>query len=759
MGVTIRIRKSKPKVSRAIQALGLKTNVIAYDTEGTGLIPYGPEDYWGYCPARPFAHAFCDSEGNTAYLRQKVDPHTRRVITDEHDALLLDNVLSDPTVIKIGHNIGYDRRLAKASGRRWSDVEIHDTQILAHVATAGDELSYALKPLAKKWSGYSDADEKELEKAVAVARREAKAKGWLIAGGKKEVDKGEHCVFAGNKPVKADYWLAPPKLCKRYAIGDVERAMLLFLLWFPALHEDPEHGWWTYCREMQLFHVLRRMEERGTRVFPDDTASLITFYEDYKKKMREAATEHGGYNPFKPEQPLNFNSPKQLCEKFYGELGYPIVYSEKPTKKGVYNPTVNKFVLAKWGATDPDTGEYVDPLAKAILEWKAADQTNKSFLKIYQRFWYPISRRRKVFVLHPNYNQSGAVTGRMSCSDPNLQQVAAADTGLRKAEIEQRPREVFGPRPRSIWYLPDYSQMEVWAFAYIAEEPTMQEILLSGHDFHQGVADKSFIKRADYQERRKYYRKLSKLIMFGKLFGAGIGSEAKPGRMTKLLEMPFKETKEFIESFEEEFTEVKRYMKKRTNQAEREHEAFNLYGRRYSFEGDWAYKVVNYLVQGTCADLMKVALMRVDWMLETRWNYPGLGLINQVHDELIIEVPYAVHSKELMRDIVYVMQMDSEFLGLPVPLPVGMSTAKKRWAFKKDVELEPWVLCKAWKDGAPPVNLATWAKKGMPHARTEYYADLERHMRACPHNTKESISSAFEQTRGYLHSFLSADAA
>lgn len=756
MGVTIRIKKRRRPLSRSMAALGLKTNVIAYDTEGTGLIPYGPEWYWGYCPARPFAFAFCDSEGNTAYLRSKVDPTNRRVIHDPQDKILIDDALSDPTVVKIGHNIGYDRRLSKTAGFKWSDIELHDTQILAHVATAGDELSYALKPLAKKWSGFPDADEKELEKAVAIARREAKAKGWLIAGGKKEVDKGEHCVFAGNKPVKADYWLAPAHLCKRYAIGDVERAMLLFLLWFPALHEDPEHGWWTYCREMQLFHVLRRMEERGTRVFPDDTASLITFYEDYKKRMRQMATENGGYNPFKPDQPLNFNSTKQMQEKFYREKGYPIVYDEKTER-----PTVNKFVLAKWGATDEDTGEYMDPLAKAILEWKAADQTNKSFLKIYQRFWYPISKKRKVYVLHPNYNQSGAVTGRMSCSDPNLQQVAAADTGLRKAEIEQRPREVFGPRPGCIWYLPDYSQMEVWAFAYIAEEPTMQEILLSGHDFHQGVADKSFIRRMDYQERRKYYRKLSKLIMFGKLFGAGIGSEEKPGRMTKLLEMPFKETKEFIESFEAEFQEVKTFMRDRTRQAEREGEAFNAYGRRYSFEADWAYKVVNYLVQGTCADLMKVATMRVDWMLETRWAIRDhrIGLINQVHDELIIEVPYRLHSKELMRDIVYVMQMDSEFLGLPVPLPVGMSTAKKRWAFKKDVELEPWVLCKAWKDGAPPVELATWAKKGMPRARTEYYADLERHMRACPHNTKESITSAFEQTRSYLSSFLHSDAA
>src|SRR5687767_759752 len=128
MGVTIRIKKRRRPLSRSMAALGLKTNVIAYDTEGTGLIPYGPEWYWGYCPARPFAFAFCDSDGNTAYIRSKVDPTNRRVIHDPQEKLLIDDALSDPTVVKIGHNIGYDRRLSKTAGFKWSDIELHDTQ-------------------------------------------------------------------------------------------------------------------------------------------------------------------------------------------------------------------------------------------------------------------------------------------------------------------------------------------------------------------------------------------------------------------------------------------------------------------------------------------------------------------------------------------------------------------------------------------------------------------------------------------------------
>jgi len=688
-----------------------------------------------------------------------VDPTDRHVIPDPQEDKLIQDVLEDDQVVKIGHNIGYDKRLSKAYfkgrssnlGRRflWAG-ETHDTQVLAHVATCGDELTYALKPLAKRYSGYSDEDEKELERAVVVARKEAKKKGWLIAGGKKEVARGDHVVFAGNKPAKADYWLAPPKLTKRYAVGDVERGMLIFLLWFPDIIHEPD-AWKTYCREMQLFEVLRRMEERGTRVFPDRTSMLVTHYENYKREMRKRADEHDGYNPFKPDQPLNFKSSKQMQAKFYGQKKYEITYNEKTGR-----PTIDKNVLARWGATDPDTGHYRDPLAKAILEWGAANQTIVAFLNIYRQFWYPTDRKRRVYVLHPNYNQSGAVTGRMSCSDPNLQQVAAADTGLRRAEIEQRPRECFGPRPGCIWYMPDFSQVEVWLFAFLSGERQMQKLLLSGHDFHQGVADKSFIKRKDYQERRKYYRKLAKLIMFGKLYGGGIGTEQKPGRMTKLLEMPFKETKEFIDSFEAQFRSVKRFMRSEQDKAAANGGATNAYGRRYVVERDWAYKIVNYLIQGTAADSLKTAIVRLDWMIETRWAALDrrIGLLNNIHDELIIEVPYTLHSKRLQREIIYVMQMDSDMLGLPVPLPVEMKVAPRQWAFTDKV---PMTDKEGFDKGENP-EYEPWVRGGVPRDDSQHFADLQSHMRACPYHTEESFQTQFQQTRTYLSPIISAHA-
>ena len=757
------------------------SNLVCFDTEGTGLIPYGDPRYWGYHPARPFAFAFCDSDGNTEYFRWAVDPATRRVIPGpKREQQVLYRLMHDPAFTLMGHNIAYDFRMAGATF--WDlgmyprvDIPLlvgrtHDTMVLAHVVTAGDELMYALKPLSEKYIGYSSGDEKDLEHAVADARRDAKARGWLIAGGKKEVERGDHVVFAGNKPVKADYWLVPrpdytqelgehvacgfhqhldhADLVQKYAVGDVIRSMLLYLLWEPELRAEPRLAA-TYQREMQLFWILRKMERRGTRVYPDHADRLTRWYQRYMVKQRAAADAHGGAG-------MNFASPKQLTQKFYIEKGYPAKYTEKGQMKMALGDvdgarkhmTLGKDFLAEMGGVDEDTGEFKDPLAKAILEWRAAKQTIKSFLNIYAKFWYPeshplldrlaaraVSRpdadvrpnhhasppsrfsvHHGVWVLHPNYNQTGAVTGRMTCSDPNLQQVASATTGLRKADIPARPRECFGPRPGCIWYLPDYSQVEVWAFAFMSGEQNMQELLLSGYDFHQGVADKSFTKKPDYIERKKYYRKLAKLIMFGKLYGGGVGTRERPGRMTRLLQMEFDQAKEFIDSFDEQFASVHAFMKQMTRKATREGEAWNLYGRKYKLEREWAYKVVNYLIQGTCADLLKVATMRVDWLLETRWPHPLLGLLNTIHDELIIEVPYELHSQRLMREIIWTMQMDSARLSLPpgVPLPVGIKVAKKRWSHTTDIEVPAWV------------------KGGTPRDES-LFGDLPAVMSACPY--------------------------
>src|SRR3990167_249315 len=182
--------------------ISLKAEYVAIDTETTGLNPWGTPERWGFYPARPFAFAFFDSEGNTEYHRWEVDLKTRRVYTyDSNSFHRIQKILASPQT-KVLHNASFDIRMLEMPhefGRNKVPFKVrgtlHDTLILMHVITGGSEMSYALKPMSKKYLGISDEDQQNLLDSVNHARREGRKKGWKIA------DQNTN----GRNPVMADY--------------------------------------------------------------------------------------------------------------------------------------------------------------------------------------------------------------------------------------------------------------------------------------------------------------------------------------------------------------------------------------------------------------------------------------------------------------------------------------------------------------------------------------------------------------------------
>jgi DNA polymerase-1 len=687
--------------------LGLSGRTIAVDTEATGLICHGPWRSVHYnfgtekkpdreirkvCPARPFAFSFADMDANTWYAQYEVDPMTREVIYDpKWDSYKrMQDVLEDDRITKWLHNPRYDLLQYQFIGIHVKGP-VFDTQILSHIATCGQEFSYMLKPLCKKWLEFDDGDEKDLRKIVHRYRHEAKI--HRHAFGTEDT--------AGKDPWKADMWMlrgTDRNLVKTYAVNDVIRVILLVHLWHDEVQADPDMKG-LFDREHELMWALKDMEDVGTRVFPKDLTRLKKFYLGYQAKQKKIIDANGGAG-------LNYASTKQMAEVFYEQRGHPPVHTqtwnpklnrcnyslngeqlvkmangytyEERTLKSVWYPAKQRFLLKSFHVAKVVPP---DPLAKAILEWKAAGQTIGTFLEVYER--YMVEDEPGVWVLHPGYKQTGTITGRLSCSDPNLMQVASETTGRRKADIQSRPREAFGPRPGCYWYLPDYSQIEVWLFAFLSGEEAMQEVLLAGEHFHTQIAIKVFGKKADFKQHKDYYVKCAKLIMFAKLYGGGLA------KLASLLKMATADAKLFIEEYEAELPGVGRFMKSMINRALRDGEIRNPFGRRYTFESDFAYRAVNYMIQGSAADVMKNAVTRVHRILKNKW--PGVHLLLTIHDELIIEVPAEYHSQELMRDIVKAMQGDTKVLNLPVPLPVEMKVVKPdgRWnktiKFKKEI--------------------------------------------------------------------------
>lgn len=680
--------------------LNVRGKVLSIDSESTGLLPWGKSrrvvlnfgtktkpdvEYRRVCPARPFVWSLADRFGNVDYLRGKVDPHTREVTWNPRDRQAVAAVWGNREVTKIGHNIRFDVSMAEHDDMVVRGPVI-DTQIVSHVATNGQELTYALKQLCKKRFKYPDDDEKTLLNEVVRMRKVAKSKRWSIAT--KEL--------AGKDPKKSDYWLASDTFVKPYAVGDSIRAMLLYLAWWKDVQADPRTR--EVCdREHELFWVLKRMEDRGVRVFRPQVHKLIKFYRGYRQEQKVKAEANGGKG-------LNYRSNPQMGKAFYEDRHHLPVYTGTWNKKlnrenystngEVILKMANGYVIqssewydigrksdelpigAKWFRSKVSGERYIkvppDPLARAVLEYNAAKQTDSAFLQVYRRYW--VKEKPGVWVLHPGFKQTGAITGRLSCADPNLQQVASETTGRRKADIQSRPREAFGPRPGCLWYLPDYSQIEVWIFAYLSGEIKMQEALMSGRDFHSNIAKQVFGNRDDFKEHGDYYRKCAKLIMFCKLYGGG----AK--KMAKLLKSDEETAREFIAGYEAELPGVKRFMSALIQEATTKGEIFSPFGRRYTFKPTFAYRAVNYLIQGTAADVMKNGLINVQKMLDATPKWKGVRLLVTVHDEMILEIPKRLHCIELMADIIRAMQEDSKRLGLPVRLPVEMKIAKTRWS-------------------------------------------------------------------------------
>lgn len=619
------------------KSLNLEDKKVSFDTEATGLNPWGDYKRWGYHPARPFAFSFCDSKGNSEFIRWEVDPKTRQVIINEKDMPFIRSILEDNNIAKIGHNIGFDIRMSEMIGIKFAG-KVYDTLIMTHVVTGGGELSYGLKPICKKYLEIEDNDEVDLINSVKKNRRKGIKLGWCLA--KEETH--------GHDYIKADYWLGGKKLLEKYAILDATRAMMLFLILKDDIGRD-KGLFETFKTEMELFWHVKAMEDTGIRVFPEEINKLEIFYLDYMKKQQKIVNKNGGKG-------LNFNSPKQMQEKFIIERKHkPLRQTEKGNPK-----TDGEFLLA---IADKD------PLAKAILEYKAAEKGINTFLRPYKKF---MVKENNIWVIHPNYKQCGTKTGRFSSSDPNLMQVASEDSGKKRAEVTLYPRKCFGPRDGYVWYAPDYSQEEVWLCMFHAQEENGMKYLLSGKSFHDQLTTELWKNELDFEKNKKSYKKRTKIIVFTKFYGGG------KNKIAMELDCTVEEACVFIEKFNMQLPRVDRFMEIKTSEARNRGFIRTSFGRKCAVHPELCYKGMNYDIQGTAADIIKRAMIRLAKKFTGRWS--GVRMILTLHDELIIEVPLRLHSKSLMRDILEAMQADSKQAGIPVPLPVSMKIMTKSWA-------------------------------------------------------------------------------
>lgn len=359
--------------------------------------------------------------------------------------------------------------------------------------------------------------------------------------------------------------------------------------------------------EMPLVAVLGRLELAGVKV---DLAALSTMHGVFESEL--ARLEKACFLAAGSE--FNLGSPKQLQKVLYEDLGLRIV---KRTKTG---PSTDASVL------EALSDEH--PLPQAILEYRQVQKLKSTYVDALPRMVAPSSGR-----VHTVMNQAVAATGRLSSTEPNLQNIPI------RTELGRQLRKVFIAEPGRQLISVDYSQIELRVLAHISKDEILSDAFRRGMDVHTRTA--SVLFEVDPKDVTPEQRGQAKTVNFGVLYGMG------PMRLARQLGIPRRAASKFVEDYFERQPGVKRYIEETLEIARTTGYVTTLLGRRRRVH-DIASKnrglrsaaeriAINTPIQGTAADLIKLAMLRVDARL--RDEHPQSLLILQVHDELLLEVP------------------------------------------------------------------------------------------------------------------------
>jgi len=616
--------------------------IVSVDTETTGLNPRMGD--------RPFAFTFTDYEGDSAYLQGVVDPFTRKVSYSKDVLAELRRVMEDASITKVFHNAKFDIAMYESIGIKVRG-KIWDTLIMAHIDDPASELG--LKPLCKKKLDIDDDDQRDLKDAVRRARVKAKKDGWKL-----------------SEAVEADYWMAPMALVRRYALTDTERTMALYWGYEELMKSD--EGYKNLVEmEHKVLWVTKRMEDRGIAMSRKTIDELFTYYSEIIE-TQDAIIKKLGYAD------LNTNSPKQMQKVFYDDLGMTHIYKVRKGKNGrTKTLTTDASALERWANEGNE-------LAKAIITRGEAEHQIQAFIDTFRaEGMTETSLAGEDFILHPNYRTCGPITGRISCTKPNLMNIS--NTGTKKSDVQYRIREVFVPRKNRILYFADYSQVEVWLAMFLSQDPYGMEQLLKGEDMHGNMARKVWGNRYDFSNEAvfKKWRKRAKFILFGLIYGAGVPAiQAQAG-------CDEAEAMQIRDIFWKTFKGLYAFSNKLKVQAERLGYVENPFGRIYPVPGNESYKGLNYLVQGTAAEIMKRALINLDAVFQRRLSkFSPAKLLLTIHDEVAVEADE--RDTEVPGIILACMQDEfHKVLGMPHPFKAEVSIARVSWALKEEMDPQP----------------------------------------------------------------------
>ena len=395
----------------------------------------------------------------------------------------------------------------------------------------------------------------------------------------------------------------------RYSGEDSEMTLQVHQVLYPQVAAVP--GLLSVYRdiEMPVALLLQRIERRGVLIDAAVLAAQSQQLAERLLQLEQQAYEIAG-------QPFNLGSPKQIGEILFGKLGLPV---KKKTATGA--PSTDEEVLAELAA------DY--PLPARLLEYRSLAKLKGTYTDKLPLMVNPDTGR-----VHTHYAQAVAITGRLSSNDPNLQNIP-----VRTVE-GRRVREAFIAPPGHVIVSADYSQIELRIMAHISGDPGLTRAFAEGLDVHKATAAEVFNTTVDAvtTEQRRY----AKTINFGLIYGMGAFG------LAQALGIEQKAARDYIERYFARFAGVKRYMDETKASAAEKGYVETLFGRRIELpeirggngprRAGAERQAINAPMQGTAADLIKLAMLAVQGALDA--GAKRTAIVMQVHDELVFEVPH-----------------------------------------------------------------------------------------------------------------------
>ncbi len=407
--------------------------------------------------------------------------------------------------------------------------------------------------------------------------------------------------------------------------------------------------------EIPLAGVLARMEEHGIGVDKKEFAVLKKEIDGKLKLLTvEIETLAGGS--------FNINSPKQLGQILFEKLQLPVI---KKTKTGV---STDEEVLRKLSDKHP--------LPKKILEYRELAKLSSTYVEAI-----PALVNESTGCVHASFNQAVTTTGRLSSSAPNLQNIPIRN------ELGRQIRRGFVPRSKDgIFLAADYSQIELRIFAHLSQDPALAEAFRQHQDIHRVTAADIF--HIEPEAVTGDQRASAKTINFGILYGmTSFG-------LSRELGVPVGQAQEFIDRYFERYPAVKRYLDRSLDDTKKRGYCVTLFNRR-RYIPELSARVItvrqfaermaiNAPVQGSSADLIKVAMVAIDREIEKQ----GLSarMVCQVHDELIFDLPAGEKEKTsaVVKSVMEAPEFDGKPFRLSVPLEVNLKSGRNWYEASHD---------------------------------------------------------------------------